>query len=182
MDFDSYALKTPEGVIFVDPMKPSPEVLAKLEAWGDPVAVFLTNADHDRDSDWFRKNYEIQIYAHERAQVDCDTKIDVLVVDNEKLPGGVKAIPLLGTTSGGLAYHSKQSGGILMIGDALLNLTGKGLSLLPEQYLEDRKQVLLSLHKLLDLNFSIVTFAHGDPLVSNAKAAVEKFLKKKAAR
>jgi len=34
LDFDSYALKTPEGVVFVDPMKPSPEVVEKLEAWG----------------------------------------------------------------------------------------------------------------------------------------------------
>jgi hypothetical protein len=178
LDFDSYALKTPEGVVFVDPMKPSPEVVEKLEAWGVPVAIFLTNANHDRDADWFRKRYQIQIYAHEKAQVDCDTKIDVLVVDNEKLPGGVTALPLLGTSAGGVAFYSKQSGGILLIGDALLNLPGKGLSLLAEQYLEDRKLVLKSLRQLLDLNFKIATFAHGDPLTEDAKPTIEKFLKK----
>jgi glyoxylase-like metal-dependent hydrolase (beta-lactamase superfamily II) len=77
-----------------------------------------------------------------------------------------------------VAFYSKQSGGILLIGDALLNLPGKGLSLLAEQYLEDRKLVLKSLRQLLDLNFKIATFAHGDPLTEDAKPTIEKFLKK----
>ena len=178
IDFDSYALKTPEGVVFIDPMKPAPEVVEKLEACGAPLAIFLTNANHDRDAGWFRKRYQIQIYAHEKAQADCDTKIDVLVVDNEKLPGGVKAVPLQGTSAGGVAFYTKQSGGIVFIGDALLNLPGKGLALLPEQYLEDKKLVLQSLRQLLDLNFKIATFAHGGPLTKDAKPLIEKFLKK----
>jgi glyoxylase-like metal-dependent hydrolase (beta-lactamase superfamily II) len=178
IDFDSYALKTPDGVVFIDPMKPAPEVIEKLDALGEPLAVFLTNADHDRDADWFRKRYEIQIYAHEKAKADCDTKIDVLVLDDEKLPGGLKVIPLPGTAGGSIAFHTRQSGGIVLIGDALLNIPGKGLALLPAQYLEDKKQALQSLCRLLDLSFRVATFAHGDPLVGDAKKEITKFLKK----
>jgi len=178
IDFDSYALKTPDGVVFIDPMKPAPAVVEKLEALGEPLAIFLTNADHDRDADWFRKQYGIQIYAHEKAKADCDTKIDVLVLDGEKLPGGVKVIPLLGTAAGSVAFYTRQSGGIVLMGDSLLNIPGKGLALLPAQYLEDKKQAVQSLRQLLDLNFKIATFAHGDPLVKDAKKRIERFLKR----
>jgi len=178
IDFNSYALKTPEGVVFVDPMKPAPEVIEKLEALGEPLAIFLTNENHDRDADWFRKRYEIQVYAHEKAKADCDTKIDVLVLDGEKLPGGARVIPLPGTAAGSVAFHARQSGGIVLIGDALMNISGKGLALLPAQYLEDKTQALQSLHELLDLNFKIATFAHGDPLVKDAKKQIAKFLDK----
>jgi glyoxylase-like metal-dependent hydrolase (beta-lactamase superfamily II) len=178
IDFDSYALKTPDGIVFIDPMKPAPEVIEKLEALGEPLAVFLTNADHDRDADWFRRRYEIQVYAHEKAKACCDTKINVLVLDGEKLPGGVRVIPLPGTAAGSVAFYTRQSGGIVLIGDSLLNIPGKGLALLPAQYLEDKKQALQSLRQLLDLNFKVATFAHGDPLVKDAKKEITRFLKK----
>jgi glyoxylase-like metal-dependent hydrolase (beta-lactamase superfamily II) len=177
-DFDSYAVKTPEGIVFVDPMKPAPAIIEKLEALGEPIGVFLTNAHHDRDSDWFRKQYGIQIYAHEKAQSDCDTKIDVLVMDGERLPGGLKVIHLPGSAASEIALYSKIGGGIVMIGDALLNLPTKGLALLPDPYIEDRKQALQSLRKLADLDFKVVTFAHGDPLVDNARKRIISFLKK----
>jgi glyoxylase-like metal-dependent hydrolase (beta-lactamase superfamily II) len=177
-DFDSYAVKTPAGVVFVDPMKPAPAIIEKLEELGEPIGVFLTNAHHDRDADWFRKQYDIQIYAHEKAKSDCDTKIDVLVLDGEKLPGGLRAIHLPGSVASEIALYTKISGGIILIGDALLNLPDKGLALLPDQYIEDRKQALQSLRKLAELDFKVVTFAHGDPLTDNAKKQIVRFLKK----
>ena len=177
-DFNSYALKTSEGVVFVDPLKPAPAIIKELEAVGEPIGIFLTNDHHDRDADWFRKEYEIQIYAHEKARADCDTKIDVLILDGERLPGGVRAIYLPGSSASETAFYSKLSGGIVLMGDMLLNPKGKGLSLLPEPYIEDRKQALQSLPKLLELNFKTVTFAHGDPIVANAKKQILDFLKK----
>jgi glyoxylase-like metal-dependent hydrolase (beta-lactamase superfamily II) len=178
VDFNSYALKTPDGVVFIDPLKPEPDVLKELEGLGEPIGVFLTNEHHDRDADWFRKQYGIQIYAHEKAKADCDTKIDVLVLDGERLPGGVRAIYLPGSSVSETAFYTKLSGGIVFMGDALLNPGNKGLKLLPEPYIEDRKQALKSLPKLLDLSFQTITFAHGDPIVENAKKEITNFLKK----
>lgn len=178
VDFNSYALKTADGVVFVDPMKPTPAVIKQIEALGEPIGIFLTNAHHDRDADWFRKQYEVQIYAHEKAKPDCDTKLDVLVLDGEKLPGGVKAIHMPGCSASETAFFSKLSGGIVLTGDTLMNQPGKGLTLLPEPYMEDRKQALQSLRKLLEIEFKILTFAHGDPLVENAKLQMASFLKR----
>ena len=99
-DFNSYALRTSEGVVFVDPLKPDPEVIKKLEALGEPIGILLTNAHHNRDADWFRKQYEILVYAHEKAKADCETSIDVLLMDGERLPGGIKAVHLPGSSPG----------------------------------------------------------------------------------
>jgi glyoxylase-like metal-dependent hydrolase (beta-lactamase superfamily II) len=177
VDFDSYALKTPDGVVFIDPMKPAATVVKQLEAVGEPIGIFLTSANHDRDADWFRKRYGIQVYAHEKAASDCDTKIDVLVLDHEKLPGGLQVVHLPGATAGCVAFHTKQGGGIVFIGDSLLNITGKGLSLLSAQYVEDSKQMVRSLRQLLELDFNIATFAHGEPLIGDAKKQIAAFLK-----
>jgi glyoxylase-like metal-dependent hydrolase (beta-lactamase superfamily II) len=178
VDFNSYALKTAEGVVFIDPVQPDPELAKKLEALGEPLAVILTNAHHDRAADWFRKRYSVQIYAHEKAQSDCDTKIDMRAVSGEILPGKLKTIFLTGVTTSEMALFTKQSGGIVFIGDALLNAAGEGLHLLADQFIEDKKQARASLQKLLEYNFKIVTFAHGDPIVKDAKKALTSFLKK----
>ena len=178
VDFNSYALKTAEGIVFIDPLKVEPAVLEKLEALGEPIAILLTNAHHDRESDWFRKKYEVQVYAHEKARADCDTKIDVLLMDGERLPGGVKALHLPGSSASETAYYVKAGGGIVLVGDTLHNQRDKGLTLLSETYIEDRKQALKSLQRLLDLDFKTITFAHGEPLVGNAKSEIAKFLKK----
>lgn len=178
VDFNSYALRTPEGLVLIDPSLPAPAVLKQLEALGEFAAIVLTNAHHDRDSDALRKRYGVQIYANEKAQSDCDTKIDVLAMDGEKLPGGLKTMFLPGVTTGEMALFAKDHGGILLIGDALLNTPEKGLQLLPDQYIEDKKQARASLQKLVELNFKIATFAHGDPIRSDAKKAIAGFLKK----
>ena len=178
IDFNSYALRTSEGVVFVDPLKPDTEVIKKLEALCEPIGILLTNAYHNRDADWFRKQYEILVYAHEKAKADCETNIDVLLMDGERLPGGVKAVHLPGSSEGETAYYAKTGGGIVLMGDTLLNQSGKGLRLLPDAYIEDKEQILKSLQKLLELDFKIATFAHGDPIVKEAQKAIARFVKK----
>jgi glyoxylase-like metal-dependent hydrolase (beta-lactamase superfamily II) len=178
IDFNSYAMKMPDGIVFVDPTMPNAAVLEELEALGNPLAIVLTNAHHERDADVFRKRYDIQIYAHEKAPSDCDTRIDVLVVNGEKLPGGLKTIFLPGVTDSEMALYRKDGGGVLLIGDALMNTPAKGLQILPDQFIEDKKLARKSLRKLLDFNFRIATFGHGDPIVKDAKRRIAKFLKK----
>ena len=103
----------------------------------------------------------------------------VLALDGEKLPGGLQTIYLPGVTTSEMALFTKSSGGAVLIGDALLNASGKGLQLLPDQYIEDKKQARVSLQKLLAHNFKIATFAHGDPLLKDAKKTITAFLKKR---
>jgi glyoxylase-like metal-dependent hydrolase (beta-lactamase superfamily II) len=175
--FNSFALCTKAGVVLIDPVKPQPAVLKKIAALGEPGGIILTNANHSRDADWFRKEFEIQVYAHEKASADCEIKIDVPVMDGENLPGGLRVIYLPGSGAGEIGLHTKAGGGILFLGDALLHLPGEGLSFLPEQYCEDSKEAHRSIRKLQPLDFKIVTFAHGTPLTVGAKQQITQFLK-----
>ena len=99
-------------------------------------------------------------------------------MDGERLPGGIKAVHMPGSSAGETAFYARPGGGIVLMGDTLMNQDGKGLTLLPEPYIEDKKQALKSLHRLLDLNFKIITFAHGNPIAQNARNEIVKFLKK----
>lgn len=171
--FHSYALADRDGLVLVDPTRPSPTALKQLEQLGVPVAIILTNANHERDAAWFRKTYEIQVYASEKATSDCDIKIDVPIVDGERLPGGLRAVFLPGPAPGEMALHGP---GLLMLGDILLHKP-TGLELLPSEYVEDAKAYRQSLRRLLQLKFDLVTFAHGQPLPRAGKTAIARFLK-----
>ncbi len=166
VDFSSYAVVTGEGVYYVDPMRPGPTLQKKLAALGTPLGVFLTNANHGRDADWFRKKYDIQVFAHEKATSECEHKIDVLVLDGEKLPGGPRVLHLPGAGAGEVGLIV---GDVILLGDSLLNPKNGTLAPLPEQYCADTKQLAKSLRKLLDLNFQTLAFAHGEPIIGGAK-------------
>lgn len=178
VDFNSYALQTTEGVVLVDPVQPSPAVQDALEKLGEFSGIYLTNANHHRAADWFRKQYQLQVYAHEKARPDCETTIDVPVLDGEKLPGGLRVIYIPGSGAGEIALHTNIDGGILLLGDALLHSPGEGLAMLPDQYCDDPAQARESLRKLPDLVFDAVTFAHGAPIVGGAQAQIAAFIQK----
>ena len=57
--------------------------------------------------------------------------------------------------------------GVLIFGDALINLEPEGLRLLPEKYREDKKQSLRSLAALKALKPQVLLFAHGHPIIGN---------------
>jgi glyoxylase-like metal-dependent hydrolase (beta-lactamase superfamily II) len=73
-----------------------------------------------------------------------------------------------------MALHGN---GILHLGDALLHTPGKGLELMPDQFISDKKQYRASLQKLLPLEYDVVTFGHGEPLLQAGHATIAKFLK-----
>ena len=64
-----------------------------------------------------------------------------------------------------------------MIGDAIVNTTGKGLELLPEEFLDDRRIARQSLRKLLDCDFQVATFSHGEAITVHAKQQIATFLR-----
>jgi glyoxylase-like metal-dependent hydrolase (beta-lactamase superfamily II) len=177
VDFSSHALTTPEGVALIDPVRLTEPALKKLEALGDPIGVFLTNGNHDRSADWFRKRYGIQVYAHEKAKTGAEIPLDVLVLDGEQLPGGLSVIEVPGSAAGEVVFHTAQEKGIVFIGDAILHQPD-GLSMLPPAYCEDQQQAIRSLRRLLELRFAIAAFSHGHAIIGDAQARISAFIRK----
>ena len=91
----------------------------------------------------------------------------------------MKPIPLPGFGPGETAFLYE---GILIFGDALINLEPEGLRLLPEKYREDKKKSLRSLEELKSLKPEILLFAHGNPILQHATHHLAGILGESASR
>ena len=145
------------------------------EAFGEetPVAIFLTSGNHDRAAEAYRKKWKLPVYASPEAAEELELRPDVLFGEAEVVHG-LRVVPIPGATRGETAFISPEGG--LFLGDAVINLESHGLALLPKKYCWNEAEGLTSLKKLLDYDFSIVSFAHGIPLRTQAKERLRALL------
>ncbi len=169
-DLSCCAVRTSRGLVFIDPIPLAEEALEELLQLAPPTAIVCTNGNHARAAADFRARFSIPILAHPDAALEIDQTIS----DGETIPGGFTVITLPGAGAGEIGLHSAE--GTMHVGDALTNIEPRGLALLPEKYCSDARELRRSLGKLLRFEFEILTFAHGLPLVANARRRLEELL------
>lgn len=157
VDLSASAIITPAGLCFVDPIPLRETALRELltTAQTAPAGIFLTNANHGRASEDFRRALGIPVFTGEAP------------------PPGLTVIPLPGAAPGEAALHGRD---LLIVGDALINLASHPFSLLPDKYCEDPAELRRSLARLLDIEFSRLLFAHGTPVMTGARARLAALL------
>ena len=138
-----------------------------------PVANVLTNGNHARAAAEFRDRFSIPILAHAAAAAELGLPIDQLLAEGDTALGHLAVIEIAGAPPGEIALHGD---GILCVGDALIHLEPMGFSLLPEKYCTDAREMRRALGKLLRFDFEVLTFAHGLPLVAQARRRLENLL------
>ncbi len=164
-DCSSTAIRTPDGFVLIDPVRLEEQAIERMVGEDGVVSVLLTNGNHLRGSLYEKERLDIPIYAPEGAQQDAPA--DYLVKDGELIFQTLKAIGLPGGASGETAYLAAD---VLVIGDALINLDG--LQILPDKYCNNFALLLESVKVLRSLDFDIVCFAHGLPIVGKAREKV----------
>jgi len=163
-DCSSSALVTTAGLVFIDPIPLAEGALQDLvvESESAPAAILLTSGNHQRESIILSKRFGIPIFAPEDAGDD-------ILADQRFRSGdpiaGMDSIALAGFGPGETVFFFD---GVLIFGDAFINLEQEGLRLLPEKYREDKKQALRSLAPLQNLTPEILLFAHGNPIIQSA--------------
>jgi glyoxylase-like metal-dependent hydrolase (beta-lactamase superfamily II) len=168
VDFSSCAWNGKGGLVLIDPIELDNANLAKLEKVGRPAAILLTNQNHERHADWFRKEYGIKVHVHREAVPGIEISPDEFFCDDAMVSGDLKVIHLPGSSPSECAFYSDANGGMVLTGDVVLN--GKdGLVFLPEDYCKDAKQSRESAKKLLRLKFETLTVAHGNPVHPRAR-------------
>ena len=176
VDLHAHALATGGELVCVDPIPLLPEAWAELLGAAGVSRVgpiLLTNGNHARAADAFRRRFGATVGAAEGAQEAL--REDGLEVDGA--PRGLESVALPGFGPGEAAYFHPADGGTIFIGDALINLsTPHGFSVLPDKYCADPRLARASLRRLLDLNFVRMLFAHGTPLLAGARAKLEALL------
>jgi glyoxylase-like metal-dependent hydrolase (beta-lactamase superfamily II) len=162
-----------DGLILIDPIPLAEPAWEELQKAGQPRAIFLTNENHARAADQYRQRHQIPVIAPPLAKANLGLKADVYVMGTDVIYG-LTPLSIPGATPGETAYHHPK--GFLFLGDAVINNGSGGLSLLPDKYCSDPNHNRESLKKLLSLSFSIVTFAHGLPLRTNAQSQLQNLL------
>ena len=150
-----------QGLISLfDPIPLAPGLLPSFLGEGQGCQIFLTNANHPRDTvGWLRS---AENHFHTIPKVHCPD-LSPALIDTRVKRGSWTCISLPGGAQFETAYlHPRQ--GILVVGDALVNLPPRGLEILPAKYCVDQVQLQHSLQQLLDLDLQRVLFAHGNQL------------------
>ena len=179
----SAAFREEPEVVLIDPLALTMSAMNKVVGHASRAFILLTNANHERAAGALRENMRIPIWAHQAAKPDLDVEADDYFEDGEKLPSGLTAIYLPGSSPSETAFYTPKNGGIVFVGDALVNLDPEtGMAFLPDKYSQDPKKSRESLRKLLKLDFQMMTFAHGQPIVRDAKKHLAALLDRSESR
>ncbi len=154
-------------ILLIDPIRLVPEQWDFLLGKGRPAAVLLTNGNHERASRSFCVECRIPLLADSQTGLSPDGGLEEL----RRLFPGVRTFSLPGAGPGEIAVY-RPDVAALSLGDILINLPETGLALLPPKYCREPKTIRKSLVQLDGLNFQIVTFAHGSPLVGKAAQCI----------
>ena len=173
VDLSCCARRTARGLVFIDPIPLARAALAELCEVAAPAAVILTNGHHARAAAEYRTRFSIPILAHAEAVAELGLVVDMEIADGETVLDEITVVAIHGAAPGEIALYAD---GALHVGDALIHLAPHGFALLPEKYCTNAQAMRASLGKLLRFPFEVLTFAHGLPLVSQARQRLAKLL------
>lgn len=170
----SCAVRALGGWVHIDPVFLRLATLRELAGVAPPVAILLTSGNHARAAAAFRERFGVPILAHTEAVVELGMPVDRELRDGDLVAQEARVISLPGAAPGEIALHLQ--GRSLHLGDALINAEHYGFSLLPAKYCTAPETLQASLQKLLPLDFAVLTFAHGLPLVDRARQRLAQLL------
>jgi len=185
-DLNGYAITLEQSTVLVDPPAPGEDDWPIFNVMKPITKIVLTNRDHVRDAELFRTRFGAQVVAgaDEVTQL-APIEVDEAVSEGELIAGALQVIHLPGKSAGEIglyfspAHHarSREMGGILLLGDAIIGNPPGALGLIPEAKLDDSSKLKRSLRKLLDYDFDVLLLCDGQSMLSGGKLKVIEFLK-----
>jgi glyoxylase-like metal-dependent hydrolase (beta-lactamase superfamily II) len=182
---NGYAITLDKCTVLVDPPAPGEDDWSSFDVMKSIGKIVLTNRDHVRDAELFRTRFSAPLVAgaDEVTQL-APIAIDETVHEGDLVAGALRVIHLPGKSAGEIglyfdpAHHavSREMGGILLLGDAIIGNPPGALSLIPEPKLDDSSSLKRSLRKLLDYDFDALLLCDGQSLLSASKLKVVEFL------
>jgi glyoxylase-like metal-dependent hydrolase (beta-lactamase superfamily II) len=176
------AIVRDDEFVLIDPLAPTDEADSE-EFWHavdrdvehhGPPHIVLTVAWHRRSADEVWSRYDAtRVWAY-LGETEGGTATDRYDPDTE-LPGGLRAFDAAWATEAVLWSEEHRA---LFTGDVILGAPG-GLRLLPDAWVPEgktRKGIAEALAPLLELPVELVLPAHGEPVLANGAAALERAL------
>lgn len=165
----AYALAAPEETVLIDPL---PLAAGPARQLGEVTAIVLTSGGHERSAWRLRRELGVPVHAPAPAK-QIEEEPDVRYGDGDVLPGGLTAVF---TPGAGTTQHALVTGGepaIAFVSDLLVNVPESGgLALTPAEFVYDADEQRRSVERLLELPFTVLCPAHGEPIAADAHAAI----------
>jgi hypothetical protein len=198
--FDSYALRTADGWVLLDPIRPTPEGADRLARLlrEPPAATVLTSDAHERFGYAVRRQWGTPVWGPAPGVAYRPKGFvgepDRLYAEGDALPGGLRALRLAGLSRGDHALLWRAPGGprVLFGGDVLNGQVEPGLALEgtyrhgPGLYLgarpryverhDDPAALRASLVRLLREELDVIAGAHGRPFRDDPRAALARLI------
>ena len=175
LDFNGLLLTLNDHRILVDP--PPLDTEARMAVLKGPPLdyIVLTNRDHVRETEAYRREFHAKVYVPAADAVQMDITSDKTYEDGQLLPGGLWVIHLEGMKSPGeSALFLERGKGILIVGDALIGKPPNHLNLLAPEKLPDIGKAKEGLRRLLKYNFDMVLVGDGASILTEGKEAVRR--------
>ncbi|MFQ3671418.1 MAG: hypothetical protein SNJ84_08160 [Verrucomicrobiia bacterium] len=168
----STAVQDGKFLILIDPLEIPTGDCQSLKQLGEPAAILITNGNHARGALVLKKRLSIPVGAAAEAVKELGFIPDFILNDMPRFHGlEPKLLP--GAGAGETAfYHPKSQ--TLIFGDAAVHLKSAHPEPLPDQYCSDPAQLKTSLQSLRHLPVKALFFAHGEPILKGAAAALKK--------
>jgi len=184
-DLNGYAISLAGFTVLVDPPEPEEDEWSGFDTMRPIAKIVLTNRDHVRGAELFRTSCDASLVAGaDEVMQFAPIRIDEEVREGELIAGVLRVIHLPGKSPGEIglyfdpAHHaiSRERGGIVLLGDAIIGNPPGALGLIPGPKLDDPRKLKQSLRKLLDYDFDVLLLCDGQPLLSGGKQKVAEFL------
>ncbi len=175
----SHAVRMPgtrgTGLVF-DPISLSAEIWDWFPPDGPPDALVLSNGNHERDAAVWRALFPVPVWAAPEARINLSGVSHWASGDSPSSPiPGWNLLPLPGGAPGESAWHCPALS-LVVFGDAVVNLAGRTLELLPDNYCTDPARLRRSLRAMRAIPFENALFAHGTPLIGSASRRIAELL------
>ena len=165
---DAFALVAGGKVILIDPLPLEAAVLGRL---GPVGAIVIASPSHQRSAWHYRKETRVKVHAPAGATTDEDP--DTFFKEEDRLPGGLRAIAAPGPKAPHFALYLDRGPGVVFVSDLLMHEPDKGVVFLPDKYMQDPARGSESARRLLELKFDVLCFGHGAPIVRGGRKALE---------
>jgi glyoxylase-like metal-dependent hydrolase (beta-lactamase superfamily II) len=175
LDFNGYAVRTSAGTVVVDPPDPGPDGWDALEALAPFEGIYVTNRNHSRAGAAFRNRLGVPIRMHAADAEQAEIAVDELVGAERTIGDEVEIVHVPGKSPGEIAFHV-QGSGALVVGDLVIGPPGADLSTYPDEVIEDRRQLLRSVERLLTLDFDALLLCDGEPSPTGGKERLQRFV------
>ena len=165
MNFNSYLFERGQGCVVVDPLPLDEASMDAIAALGGVHTIVVTNPDHVRGTAALRKRF--------------DARVIETVQDGEEVFPGAFAIPIPHGKAPEFALHLPAARAAI-VGDAIIGAPAGGLSLMPDDKLENPKLLPFALRRLWALQLDALLLCDGQPLFDGADAAIGRLLDERA--